>query len=386
MYACKGGLSKQTERKVNHMSDDREVSVQAKGGQARAAALSADERRAIAQQAAFTRWHGDMPRATHEGELAVAGFTLRCAVLDDGRRVLSERGVLRALGIRPGGAVFKSALLEDQGDARLPMFVGQSYLRPFIDNELLVMLTQPIMYRPSGSRGGGRPNRGLEALLIPKVCEVWLRARDARVLQARQLGIASRADALMRGLARTGIIALVDEATGYQEVRDRLALQKILDAYLSRELAAWAKRFPDEFYNEIFRLRGWDWERKGSRRPVQVAKDTINLVYLRMLPDLVKELEDRNPKDEKGRRRAKHHQFFSVDVGSPALNAHLHAVITLMRAFDSWEEFKQKLDRSLPVVTKLVDLPLFNQDQPVASIAPPPPGERSPSDPQTIAS
>ena len=366
------------------MAEPEGSSAQAKGGQARAAALSPEARKAIAQTAAFTRWHGDMPRATHEGELTIAGFSLRCAVLDDGRRVLSERGVLRALGIRPSGNLFESALLHE-GAGRLPMFVGQTNLRPFIDNELLVMLTQPIIYRPSGSRGGGRPNRGLEASLIPKVCEVWLRARDSKALHVRQSGIAARADSLMRGLARTGIIALVDEATGYQEVRDRLALQKILDAYLSRELAAWAKRFPDEFYDEIFRLRGWVWKRKGSRRPVQIAKDTINVVYLRMVPDLVKELEARNPKDEKGHRRAKHHQFFSVDVGSPALNAHLHAVITLMRAFDTWDEFKQKLDRSLPVVTRLSDLPLFSQGS-VAAIAPPQRDEQSLSDPPAKAS
>jgi hypothetical protein len=61
----------------------------------------------------------------------------------------------------------------------------------------------------------------------------------------------------MRGLAHVGIIALVDEATGYQDVRDRLALQAILDAYLRKELAAWAKRFPEEFYRQIFRLRDW---------------------------------------------------------------------------------------------------------------------------------
>ena len=192
----------------------------------------------------------------------------------------------------------------------------------------------------------------------------------------------------MRGSATTGIIALVDQATGFQYERDRTALQVILNRYLSAELAAWAKRFPDEFYDELFRLRGWQWERKGSRRPVQVAKDTINLVYMRMLPDLVKELEIRNPKDERGRRRAKHHQFFTVDIGSPALNTHVHAIITLMRAFDTWEEFKSKLDRALPVVTRLSDLPLFSQSvgPAVGTIEPPPPDELSPSDHQTKAS
>ncbi len=64
--------------------------------------------------------------------------------------------------------------------------------------------------------------------------------------------IAKAASLLIRGLAYVGIVALVDEATGYQEVRDKRALQSILDKYLRKELAAWAKRFPDEFCKEMF--------------------------------------------------------------------------------------------------------------------------------------
>jgi hypothetical protein len=62
-------------------------------------------------------------------------------------------------------------------------------------------------------------------------------------------------DIVMRGLARVGIVALIDEATGYQEVRDRKALQSILNsilnAFLRKELAAWALRFPKEFYEQV---------------------------------------------------------------------------------------------------------------------------------------
>jgi P63C domain len=94
-----------------------------------------------------------------------------------------------------------------------------------------------------------------------------LDARDADKLTEHQKPIASACDFLIRGLAHIGIIALVDEATGYQEVRDRLALQAILDAYLRKELAAWAKRFPDEFYKQMFRLKGWQWKGMSINRP-----------------------------------------------------------------------------------------------------------------------
>jgi len=52
----------------------------------------------------------------------------------------------------------------------------------------------------------------------------------------------------LRGLARIGILALVDEATGYQDVRDpRLRLQVILNRYLKDEWSKWTKRFPNDF-------------------------------------------------------------------------------------------------------------------------------------------
>lgn len=369
------------------MADDSELSTQAKGGQARAAALSPEERKTIAQSAALARWHSDVPRATHEGTLTIADFELQCAVLEDGRRVLSESGVLRALGTSPSGSSYKKGMLNESNTVRLPMFVASGNLRPFIDNELLILLTQPIMYRP---RLKGRLGRGLDATLIPKVCEVWLKARDAGVLRTSQLPIAGRADALVRGLARTGIIALVDEATGYQEVRDRLALQAILDAYLSRELAAWANRFPNEFYQQIFRLRGWTWDELKKKAgkgqgPRVVGKYTNDFVYARLAPGILEELQQRNPVDERGQRKAKHHQWLTNDVGHPALAQHLHAVIGLLRAAETWDQFTKMLNRAFPRRMDVGDLPLFNQES-VGSIVPPPPAEQSPADQQTKAS
>jgi hypothetical protein len=337
--------------------------VAAQGGRARAEKLTPEERSEIARIAAHHRWDGgkDVPRATHEGTLKIADAILPVAVLEGGVRVITSAALLTALG-RPWRGRYRRT--------NLPNFLDSKTLIPFISKDLLDVLA-PVEYVGLG----GRRHSGYRAELLPLVCDVYLTGRLQDKLTPRQMTIAKQAEIVVRSLSKIGIVALVDEATGYQEVRDRRALQAILDRYLTAELAAWTKRFPDEFYDEIFRLRGWTWKRKGSGRPVQTAKDTINLVYMRMLPDLLKELEVKNPKDERGRRKAKHHQFFSVDIGSPALNAHVHAVITLMKAFDTWDEFKERLDRSLPVVTRLSDLPLFNQ--PIVTIEPSPRDARS---------
>src|SRR5207253_5846641 len=146
--------------------------------------------------------------------------------------------------------------------------------------------------------------------------EVYLKFRDAALGKDKKgqvpgqfRHIIEACDMLMRGLARVGIVALVDEATGYQEIRDRQALQLILDRFLRKELAAWAKRFPDEFYQQIFRLRRWTWKGMSVNRPQVVAYYTKDFIYSRLAPGILKELEDRTPKDEKGVRKAKMHQW-----------------------------------------------------------------------------
>src|SRR6266700_2442847 len=98
------------------------------------------------------------------------------------------------------------------------------------------VLSQPLMAAQSGQ---DTTSRLAWDNAISHACDVWLKAREAGALQTQQLDKAQKAEMLMRGLAHIGIIALVDEATGYQEIRDRLALQAILDAYLRKELAAW---------------------------------------------------------------------------------------------------------------------------------------------------
>lgn len=328
--------------------DNDGLSPQEKGGAARAKALGPVKRSEIASKAALARW--SVPKATHEGPLQIGGTEIACAVLEDGTRVLSRAGFIRAIG-RTGKA--KGGRKYDL-EFEVPVFLTADNLKPFIPNDLLEN-SKPVTFRTTA----GMASIGYRADLLPQVCHVFMDAKEAGALRANQIHIADKCKLLSRGFSILGLTALIDEATGYQEVRDRLALQKILDAYLSHELAAWAKRFPDEFYREIFRLRDWKRNKVGQRMPKLVGKLTKDVVYQRLAPELVKELERKNPKDEKGNRRAKHHQWLTADVGHPALAQHLHTTIALMRAVDTWAEFKALLDKALPRRTKIDDLPLF---------------------------
>lgn len=333
--------------------DDKEQGHQAKGGFARAESLTSEERKAIARKAALARWSAGVPQATHEGVVDIGDTPISAAVLPNGKRLVIQATFLRALGRSRSPKAGTGVLSTVDG---LPFFLQAEALKPFIDEELRTSTT-PIFFRTKD----GKRAVGYDAELLPKVCEVYLKFRDACLSQNervpdRYAHIVKACDALMRGLSRVGIIALVDEATGYQELRDKRALAAILDKFLRKEFAAWAKRFPDEFYEQIFRLRGWTWKGMSINRPQVVAAYTKDIVYERLLPEILEQLEQRNPADEKGQRRVKHHQWLTDDLGHPALAQHLHAVIALMRISSTWSQFQVLLNRAFPKPNKTVPM------------------------------
>lgn len=332
---------------------DEEVTGRAKGGVARAKSLSKGARREIAQKAAVARWHKGMPHATHTGTLKIADLEIECAVLDDGRRVLSQRGVNKALGRKHGGTMFKMAQSEAGGG--LPIFLTGKSLKPFISEDLRLVASRPILY---GAAAGDIPlAHGIDANVLPQVCEVWAKAHQAGALRPNQIAIAERAEILLRGLNRVAIIALVDEATGYQYERPKNELRLILEAYISKELLPWTERFPEEFYKEMFRLRRWDfkdgdYEKKGPQGPRYAGKLTKELVYKHLPPGVLDELERLNPNVQKGRRKYHHHRFLSGKIGNPHLEKHVAVVTALMRVSPDWNMFMKLFGTNFKRVSK----------------------------------
>lgn len=225
-----------------------------------------------------------------------------------------------------------------------PPFLSAKNLQPYIDRHL-PSPTAPIDFRPLG-KGASRA-LGYPAELLPAVCKIFLDARDAGVLNNMQQHIAAKCDILIRGFATVGIIALVDEATGYQYDRARNELHLILERYISKELLPWAKRFPDEFYKHMFRLRGWKYPTESAKRPGYVGKLTRRLIYEKLPPGVLEELERKNP-SVGGRRRARIHQFLTEDVGNPHLDRQITAVVTLFKISKTWDEFSRHFLEAFP--------------------------------------
>ena len=177
----------------------------------------------------------------------------------------------------------------------------------------------------------------------------------------RQSVIVDRAVILMRGFATVGIIALVDEATGYQDVRARHALATILEEFIAKERRPWTRTFPFEFYQLLYKLRGWD-EPDGHKRTHQVGRDTNDLVYERLAPGVLAELQRIYPTQPTGGRRDKHHQWFTPEHGHPAFKEHLVGVMALMRAAPNWGAFRRSLQRSYPKLNENLPLTLGDDE------------------------
>lgn len=317
---------------------------QKKGGAARAKSLSPVARSAIARGAAQARWakadptRETLPRAvcgSNERPLEIGNIAIPAYVLDDERRVLTISGMSQGLAMAQGGS-------EVPGLNRFELFLSRDRLHPYVSEELQRQISNPIVFlTPTGTKA-----YGYDAQVLVEICEVVLSARQAGILQKQQENIAQRCEILMRGLARVGIVALVDEATGYQEVRDRAALRSILEAYISKEWLPWTQRFPLEFYQEIYRLLGWKLDPSSKSKPGHVGRLTNALVYDRLPLGVVQELRAYNPVSPvTKRRRFKHHQLLTEDIGNPHLEKHVSKVIGLMQASDNWNEFKRLFRR-----------------------------------------
>jgi len=270
------------------------------------------------------------PVRTYSGTVNIGGKELGCAVLDDGTRVLTATSIFKAFD-RPRRG--KSST--DQRAENMPSFIDANNLKPYSD---AVFQSGPNYEVKFTAKNGKMIYTGYNAEILPIICEIYLKARDDGVLIESQKPLAVVSDILMRSLAKVGITALIDEATGYQEDRDRDELQKILAAYINAEFMPWTKRFPDEFYVELFRLKGWQY--RGNPKPAIVGKITNELIYERLPSGVLDELRTKNPRsDSTGNRKHRYHQFLTYDTGIPHLDKHIASVVTLMKISNTWDEF-----------------------------------------------
>lgn len=320
------------------------------GGKARASVLSPDERKAIARTAALARWSGRTPpgeQASHSpgkptktpkppavsagepqqaialfpGKLKMGNAEFAVYVLDNGKRVMAQREVVRVLtGRRESG--------------KLASYLEAQSLKPYLNSDEIVR--QTLQFSIPGTQYVGH---GYEATLLLDICDAYLRARDDKALTPNQMEIAKQAEIITRACAKVGIIALIDEATGYQAFRKKQELQLKLQAFIAEDLQEWALMFPQEFWFELARLEGVHYSPRS--RPLRWGKYIMAFVYDAVDGDIGKELRKKNPEPHFKRN---HHQWLK-EFGRQKVHDQIQRVVTIMKLCDDMDEFRQKFAR-----------------------------------------
>ncbi|CAM1333007.1 P63C domain-containing protein [Tenacibaculum aestuariivivum] len=270
-------------------------------------------------------------KATHEGVLKIGETEIEVAVLENGKRIITLSGIFKALN-RP----VRGTSRIDQ----IPTFMDAKNLQPFINEELRAVIKKVEFLTIENKKA-----EGYDASILPLIADLYLQARASDSLLKSQFETAIKAEILVRSLAKVGITALVDEATGYQYEREQEELQLILKQYVSEELLPWQQRFPHEFYRQIFRLNKWEYTVENlKKRPSVVGTWTNKYIYKQLPNGVLDELKKITPKDSKGKNKGHFHRRLTEDVGHPNLNNQIVTVITIMKLSKSWKDFDTKFN------------------------------------------
>lgn len=275
----------------------------------------------------------DLPKATHQGQMPVGNLLLDCYVLADGRRVFHKRGMAKALGmVSAGGNAFMKTMSRKGLGSALP-------------EKLREQIANPINFKPLTQDLA----HGYDADILVNVAKAIVAADKAGLLTKAQQKLAIQAQVLINAFAKVGVVALIDEATGYQQIRNPEALRLLVQQYVDEEMRQWEKEFPDAFYDEINRMYGNKALKQTKtgivvqNRPQHIAGFTRSYVYEPLENgEVLKELDRVNPVvDKKGTRKHRFHQHLKAGFGIEKLRRQVQEILTLVSVSDSVAQFKK---------------------------------------------
>jgi P63C domain/Bacteriophage CI repressor helix-turn-helix domain len=258
------------------------------------------------------------PFAKWRGTLDLGGDTLEVYVLDTQQRVIALRSAV------------KSMTSVDSG--KLGNYIGVSTLKPYINSDLI--LGELLEFSIPGTQFKGM---GLTTEQFELICRGYVQALyEGAQLTEKQRETAVKCAVLTAGLTRTGLDALIDEATGYQYERAEDALQVKLRAFIAEELRDWEKTFPDELWEEFGRLTNWG----GSltSRPKYWGKLVIELIYDTLDPDVAKYLRENRPPPG-----VRWHQNLTENYGVRQLVSRCFEIVGLAKSCKTMGELRKKV-------------------------------------------
>jgi P63C domain len=310
------------------MEDDSDLfgTGKAKGGMARAAALSPEKRKEIAKKAAIARWGA---KATHRGNFKdELGIDVDCYVLDDEQKtaVISQRGMSEVLGF------------STDGGGRLPRFLSGKRIAPFIGLDLREKLQNPIVFQ-GGTAVSNQIIYGFDVAVLIDLCKAIQEADAAGELVPHQKSIAKQASIIIGGSAKLGIRHLVYALSGYDATREETI--RAFKLYVSEEAREYEREFPEQLYAEWYRL--YQLPRPNRNKPWKFKHLTVQQVYQPLARSNGKILElTRAQKASSEDRHAKLHQFLS-SVGVKALRQHLGQLLGIAQVSDTYQQYEKNV-------------------------------------------
>lgn len=282
-----------------------------------------------------------LPKAECYAPVQFGSITINCAVMPDGECLITKTGFMSALGKASPSAKDKYPI------GNLPPFLAINALKPYITNELTQSGLPIDFLLPGGHRA-----KGYKSDLFLKVADIYIKASlDNPNLPKTVKETANLCTAIMSSLAGVGLTAMIWQACGFHKLSNKDSLEKLLAKYLTEKEMEWVKQFPQDFYDEIYRLKNWPNPLVINHRYPIVGKITRDIVFSRIAPKLLERLDEKNPKNENGKRKHCHHQYLTEDIGKRELQSHLYAIRGLMRGSNTWEEFYETLNKFYPEKT-----------------------------------
>lgn len=301
------------------------------GAVARAAALSPDERSAIAGKAATARWG---LKATHKGNFQKEfGIPIECYVLNDPAKtaVISQRGMGEAIGFSKRGS-------------RLAVFVASQTMDGYIGRDLRAKIEKPLIFQPPAAAAGSPVTdraHGYDATILIDICNSILAAKaDGKLAAERYKRMVQQAQIIVSASAKSGIQRLVYDLSGYSpSTEEVIAAFKM---YIQEEARKYEPEFPPELYLEWHRLYKIPVPVRG--KPWQFKHLTVRHIYHPLAKSSGKILALlRAEKATGGDRQKKLFQFLN-EIGARALGRHLGRVLEMAESSPNQEAYERKVE------------------------------------------
>ncbi len=238
--------------------------------------------------------------------------------------------------------------LKSEGGNAFMRTMSRKGINSVLSDKLRKMIKEPISFYTLR----GELADGYQAETLIEVCDALIEAKNQNKLAPSQAFLAIQAEIIFRSAAKIGIVALVDEATGYQD-KTRDEYRRLFDQFVRQEFTQWEKEFPDKFFDMIYRLYGLKREAPDSSRHPQFFGHFIRkYVYYALANSngaILEQLEERNPVvyDSGGRKR-KFFQYLTEEVGVPAFRQHLWQVVGIGESVRDRIHFERSFYRAFP--------------------------------------